>query len=74
METRYRHLGVKVVEQAVRDFFNAVDEGQRKKVLRELRSQWVDLITFGLGPIVAEQLKLHPKEIEKRFKNIEEED
>lgn len=73
MYENYRQLGFAVANQAVRDYFDCVDEGQQKTILKELRSDYMTLITDGMGEIIAEQLELYPEEIKKRFKRTEKE-
>ena len=55
--------------QAVRDYFSkGATPKKRRKILRELRSTWMDFITDGMSVIVAEQLELHPDEIAERLR------
>ena len=69
-DTQARELACAITMQAVRDYFapNATEEKQ-KKILKELRSKWMDFITNGLSITVAKQLEANPDEIRERVRN-----
>lgn len=73
MYENYRQLGFAVAIRAVKDYFQG-GEGHKKVILREFRSQWLDLLTNGMGEQIAEQLELHPEEIKARLGKDDEEE
>jgi hypothetical protein len=71
MYQNYRQLGFAIANQAVRDYFSVGDVNKKKAILKDLRSEWMMLITDGTGEHIAEQLEHNPKEIKKRFKKAD---
>ena len=69
-EESIRRLAAAVTMQAVRDFFRANEKG-RKQILKDLRSDWMDMLTDGTSVNVAEQLEKHPEEIAERMRRNE---
>lgn len=64
-----RNLACAVMLQAVRDFCKAHENSKKRDtILKELRSDWMELFTNGTSIIVAEQLELHPDEIAERLR------
>ena len=51
---------------ATKDYCNA-NEGNKKKIIKELRSDWCDMLTDGRSLIIAEKLLAHPEEIQERL-------
>lgn len=71
MRKNYRDFGCAVVLQAVKDFFDGSPQ-KKRAILKDLKkSAWLELISDGLAPIVAEQLEAHPEEIKQRLKGDE---
>ena len=64
-----KSLAIATIWMAVRDYFDTTPE-RRRIILKDLRSPWMDLFTNGMSVIVAEQLELHPKEIETRLRKM----
>ena len=68
-DTQARELACAITMQAVRDYFAPnVTEEKQKKILKELRSKWMDFITNGLSITVAKQLEENPDEIRERLR------
>jgi hypothetical protein len=67
--TGMKCLASAVMLQATKDYFaySATDE-KRKAILKELRSNWMYMLTDGVSIVVAERLEKHPKEIKERLK------
>lgn len=65
-DTNIRNLACAITMQAVRDYFNSSEKG-KGKILKELRSKWMDFLTNGTSLAVADQLELHPDEIRERL-------
>lgn len=65
-DSAIRTLAAAVTLQAVRDYFS--NHSERKKILKDLRSSWMDNFTDGQSLIVAEQLENHPDEIKARLR------
>lgn len=66
-----RSLAAATVMQAVQDYFEFPNE--RKLILHDLRSEWMQYLTNGISLNVAEQLELHPKQIRARLRKYKEE-
>lgn len=67
-----KNLAAAIIMQAVKDYFNA--EGvpaKQQAVLKDLRSAYMDFITSGMSPVVADHLEKHPDEIRARIKREE---
>ena len=67
IDANIRELTCAITLQAVRDYFNG-STAQKKIILKDLRSPYMDMITNGLSVIVAEQLEKHPEEIRERMR------
>ena len=68
-----RQLAAAVTLEAVRDFCNGSMK-KKARVLKDLRSRWMQDFTNGNSLIVAEQLELHPDEIRARVCKYEGEE
>ncbi len=66
MTDSIRTLAAAVTLQAVKEYFSKPSE--RKKILQDLRSPWMDNLTDGQSLVVAEQLENHPDEIKSRLR------
>ena len=73
MYENYKRLGLAIAKQAVKDYFNTNDSKKKKTILKELRSEYLALLTDGMGELIADQLELHPEEIKKKLKKAYEE-
>jgi hypothetical protein len=62
-------LAAAVVLQATKDYFSrqTTDE-KRKVILKQLRSDWMEVFTDGTSIVVAERLEKYPEEIKSRLK------
>ena len=75
MEHNYRQLGASITYQAIRDYIAAEHEPKKQTVIiKQLRSPWMDLISNGLAPILADKLETNPKEICDRVKRYDREE
>lgn len=63
----YQQLGYAVAVQAIKDFFEGTDK-QKKAIIKQLRSPWMNFITNELAWRLAEELETNPKEVRRRFK------
>ena len=61
-----RQLAAAVTLQAAKDYFRA-DDKQKRTILKDLRSNWMDTFTNGTSILVAKQLEFHPAEVEARL-------
>lgn len=68
MNPTIRNLACAVMIQAARDYCGQDDPKKREKILKDLRSNWMETLTDGTSIIIAEQLELHPKEIAERLR------
>ena len=71
----YQQLGYAVAVQALKDFFAGTEEGveividkDRKKILKKLKSPWMNFISNNLAWRLAEELTKNPEEVRRRFK------
>lgn len=62
-----RQLACAVILQAVEDYFRSSKE-KKRAILKDLRSNWMQIFTQGTSANVAEQLELRPEEIHQRMK------
>lgn len=67
MNDAYKQLGYAVAIQALKDFFYTTEEN-KKVIIKDLKSKWMDWLTGGLSVQLAEKLETEPKEVKKRFK------
>lgn len=61
-----KNLGAAMLLNATKDYCRA-NEGNQKKIIKELRSGWCDLLTDGRSLIIAEKLLTHSEEIKERL-------
>ena len=75
-------LACAIVLQAVRDYFTkdkykSKDKTEKtfpkkqKRILKDLRSEYMNFITDGLSVVVAEKLESNPKEIRARLRKYD---
>lgn len=62
-----RALACNVMMQAVKDYVSGT-AAERKVILKDLRSSWMQWFSDGTSLVVAEQLEKHHKEIRKRLR------
>ena len=77
MDTRenYRQLGKAITYQAIRDFAKKDDNPEeQQKIIKELRSGYMHLVSEGLSDIVADKLETNPNALCDRVKKDEEEE
>ena len=67
MQENYRQLCFAIIKQAVVDYFDRDRNWEKKKILKDLRSDWMDFLTDGMSVLIARQLELHPQEIKAKF-------
>lgn len=72
MDNVIRQLACATMLQATKDF--ADRPRQRKTILDDLRSPWMQTFSQGTSMNVAEQLEKHPKEIIARIRKHEMEE
>lgn len=65
-----RNLAAAITLQAVRDYLSGSTK-KKQEILADLRSPYMDLLTNGTAPIVAEHLEKHPEEIRKRLRSYD---
>ena len=70
MEKNYRNLACATLLQAIKDFFRGT-ESQKKAIIKDLRSDWMDYLTNGLSIELAKELETNPDEVRKRYKAVE---
>lgn len=68
MDKIVRNLACAVLIQAAKDYCQSQDAKIRAKILKDLRSNWMETLTEGTSIVIAEQLELHPKEIAERLR------
>ena len=66
----YKELGYAVAHQAVKDYF-VVNKDMKKKILKDLRSDWMYFITNGMSRTIAEKLEKNPREILRRLTKVD---
>jgi hypothetical protein len=73
MDEGYKRLGYAVLKQAIKDYIDAPAE-RRKKILKDLKSPWMDWLTNGMSLVAAQQLKNNPRRIQAILSKCEEEE
>ena len=74
-DERYRELGATITYQAIRDFIACRKEpAKQATIIKQLKTPYMDLISNGLAPILAEKLETHPREVCNRVKQIDHEE
>ena len=69
MDQNLRQLACAITLQAVKDFC-AGDAANRRAILKDLRSPYMDFITNGTSRVVAEELVKNPEEIAERIRYL----
>lgn len=68
-EQNIRELACATLLVAIKDFFKGVET--RHKILKDLRSEWMDYLTDGLSIKLAHELETNPEQIRTRYKLVE---
>ena len=63
-----RQLAMAILLQATRDYCRNKSDGNRKAILKDLRSNHMDFVSNGTSIMVADQLEKHPEEIAERLR------
>ena len=64
-----RELASETLLWAAKDYCATEDEGQRKKIIKDLNSPWMDLFTDGTSKVVAQALQNNEQAIADRLKS-----
>lgn len=72
IDQAHKQLGCSVVLQAIKDYFDAKSEKEKRRILEDLCSDWMILISDGMSEITARKLLSDPQGIEARIKSNEE--
>lgn len=74
-DENYRQLGRAITYEAIKEFAEEKNNPKRQhKIIKELRSKHMDLVSEGLSVILADKLETNPNEICDRVKKLEEEE
>ena len=65
----YKQLGYAIALQAIKDYFDTVSDASKAKIIKDLRSPYMQSINDCLSVIAAEKLETNPEEVRK---NMEE--
>ena len=66
----YKQLGYAIVLQAAKDYLSTRDQSTKNKILRELRNNYMILISGGVSPILADKLQSEPKQVRSRIRQF----
>lgn len=66
----YKQLGCAIAIQAAKDY-EAASPAQRRVIIGDLRSDYMDTITCGISLHLADALRRNPIAVIKRIKNME---
>lgn len=72
MSNILKRVADKTIIQAVKDFVRKPD--WRKSIIKDLRSEWMQMFTNGRSLKIAKQLEEHPKTIIAKFRKQEMEE
>lgn len=70
MDKCVKALSAAMLLQAAKDYCKTQNDRMKKKILKDLRSDWVCFLTSDFSLIVAESLENHEPEIAKRLKIV----
>ena len=68
-----KNLASAVLLRATKDYLSATKKGKNDKqriILRDLNSDWCDLLTDGQSKIVAAKLESNPEAVKKNLANV----
>ena len=68
----YKQLGCAVAIQEAKDYA-ASSPARRRVIIKDLRSDYMELITGGIASMLADALRRDYKSVVRRIKNMEEE-
>lgn len=75
MEENYKALACAVTTQAIKDYFDkGIERSEKKKIIKDLKSPWMDWLTGGLSVLAARQLKTNPGAICRKLRKHEKEE
>lgn len=75
MEENYKALACAVITQATKDYFDkGTDKAEKNKIIKDLKSDWMDWLTDGLSVVVAKQIKTNPGAIARKLKKCQKEE
>ena len=63
-----KELANETLLQATKDYCYAIDENQKKKIIKDLNSNWMDFFTDGSSKVVAQALQSNETAIYNRLK------
>lgn len=70
-----RSLGAAIAYQAVKDYCHPeATQTMKKKILKDLRSGYLNSLTNGTASIVAKQLEINEQEIKQRIRKIKDDE
>lgn len=72
IESSIRNLACAICMQAAKDYFATENPDERKVILKDLRSKYMEFITNGTSVAVADQLEMNPNEIRDRMRRYHE--
>lgn len=71
----YRQLGKAITYEAIKEFAEEKNNPKKQdKIIKELKTPYMSLISEGLSVIAAEKLEANPTEICDRVKKMEEDE
>lgn len=74
----YKQLGYAIALQAAKDYQSIEDvetsPAQRREIIKDLRSPYMELVTNGLSIMLADALRRDYKVVVARIKNMEREE
>ena len=69
-----KNLAARTCLEAAKDYCDgSATPAKKKRILKDLKGQWMDFFTDGLSKVVAEELQKNEKAIGIRLNKIEEE-
>lgn len=69
----YRNLANAIAIQAARDYAEETRPTGKRAIIRQLRSEYMDFITDGLAPMLANALIKDENAVIRRIRSVEEE-
>lgn len=69
----YQELGYSIAIQAAKDYLHSNSPNEKRRIIKDLKSEWMKFITNDISVLLAEKLKSVPDEVRINFARMGEE-
>ena len=67
MEAGIKRLGIETIIIAVKDYCRSTNDKERKTIIKDLKGEWMNLLTNGMSASYADKLLKNEQEIKARL-------